>query len=185
MKMTIVKGFQMSPIYDSRFSQTKREDALQLEREASKQSSRFEYIKPLAILGITFPISLILVANSGGWEQDVTTASALGFFVIMFGLSLLLAMVALLIAAKILIGGFGPIGLAVLRLASALAVFDVVLLLLGGGWHFTVFPGLVATIILAGMIVWLFDFDLTEGALVAIIICVLKLALVIGKFFLL
>ena len=183
--MTIVMGFQMSPIYDPRFSQTKRDESIQLEQEASKQSSRIEYIKPLAIFAITFPISLILVANSGGWEQDVTAASALGFFVIKFGLSLLLAMIALLIAAKILIGGFGPIGLAVLRLASALAVFDVVLLLLGDGWHFTVFPGLVATIILACMIVWLFDFDLAEGALVAIIICVLKLALEIGIFFLL
>ncbi len=175
----------MSPIYDPRFSKTKRDESLQLERDTSKQSTHFEYVKPLVIFGITFPFSLILVANSGGWDQDITTASALCFFVINFGLSLLLAMVALLIAAKILIGGFGPIGLAVLRLASALAVFDVVLLLLGGGWHFTIFPGLVATILLAGMIVWLFDFDLTEGALVAIIICVLKLALVIGSYFLL
>ena len=175
----------MSPIHDPRFSQTKRDDALQLEREASKQSSRFEYVKPLVIFGIAFPFSLILVANSGGWDQDVTTASILGFFVIGFGLSLLLAMVALLIAAKILIGGFGFLGLAVLRMASVLAVFDVVSLLLGGGLNISIFPGLVATIILAGMIVWLFDFDLTEGALVAIIICVLKLALVIGLFFLL
>ena len=175
----------MSPIHDSRFSQTKRDDALKLEREASKQSSRLEYIKPLVIFGIAFPFSLILVANSGGWDQDVTTTSILSFFVFRFGLSLLLAMGALLIAAKILIGGFGPFGLAFLRMASALAVFDVVSLLLGGGWNLSVFPGLVATIILAGMIVWLFDFDLTEGALVAIIICILKLAVVIGLFFLL
>lgn len=174
----------MSPIYDPRFSQTKREGALQLEQDASKQASRIEYIKPLVILGIAFPLAMMMVVGSIVPRQDVTTASILGFSVISFGLSLLLAMVALLIASKILIGNFGPIGLAVLRMASVLAVFDVVYLLLGGGWNITVFPGLVATVILVGMIVWLFDLDLISGALVAIIIFVLKPALVIGSYFL-
>lgn len=175
----------MSPIYDPRFSKTKCDESLQLERDASKQSTHIEYIKPLVILAIAFPLALIMVVGSRASSQDITAISILGFFIIRFGLSLLLAMVALLMASKLLIGNFGPIGLAFLRMASALAVFDVVYLLLGGGFNLTIFPGLVATVLLAGMIVWLFDLDLTGGALVAIIICVLKLALVIGSYFLL
>lgn len=173
----------MSPIYDPRFSKTKRDDALQLEREASKQASRFEYIKPLIIFGIALPFALILVLWFVRRGPDVTTVSVLVSYFLGLGFSLFIAMVALLLASKIIIGSFGPFGLAILRMAAGLAIFDVVYLLLGGSYEITIFPGLVAMVMLAGMIVWLFDFDLFEGALVAIIICVLKLAIVLGQFY--
>ena len=173
----------MSPIYDPRFSKTKRDDALHLEREASKQSSQFEYIKPLIIFGIALPLALIIVLGFVRRGPDVTTVSVLVSYFLGLGFSLFIAMVALLLASKIIIGSFGPFGLAILRMAAGLAIFDVVYLLLGGSFNITVFPGLVAMVILAGMIVWLFDFDLFEGALVAIIICVIKLAIVLGLFY--
>ena len=65
----------MSPIYDPRFSQTKREEALQLEQDASKQASRIEYIKPLVILGIAFPLAMMMIVGSRVPSQDFTTAS--------------------------------------------------------------------------------------------------------------
>ena len=173
----------MSPIYDSRFSQSKRDDALQLDKQVSEQTVRLEYIKPIVILGLAFPLALVLVFGSIHSGQDISSANVLGAHLFRFGISLFIAMAALLLAAKILVGSFGPVGLAVLRMSSALAVFDVVYLLLGGGFNITVFPGLVAMVILAGMTMWLFDFDLFEGALVAIIICVVKLCIVLGLFY--
>ncbi len=101
-----------------------------------------------------------------------------------FGLSVVVGMTALVVATKLMAGGTGPLRLAVPRIAGALAGFDVAYLLLGGNLHITVFPGLVATFILVGLIVWLFEMDLTEGAIVGIIICMLKLATTIGSYFL-
>ncbi len=173
----------MSPIYDPRYSKVRRDEALQKDRETSRSTGQMEYIKPLVLLGLGLPIAATLAVQGAGAHPDVSTASVLGTYLLQFGLSVLLGLAALLLATKLMAGGPGPLALAVLRVAGALAVFDVTYLLLGGNLQITIFPGLVAIFILTGLIVWLFDMDLFQGALVGIIICVAKLAVAITTFF--
>ena len=142
-----------------------------------------EYVKPLVLLGLGLPIAATLAVRGAGAHPDIGTAIVLGNYLLQYGLSVLLGLAALLIATKLMAGGPGPLALAVLRLAGALAVFDVTYLLLGGNLQITMFPGLVGIFILTGLIVWLFGMDLFQGALVGIIICVAKLAVAISTFF--
>lgn len=174
----------MSPIYDPRFSKTQREEALQDDRAASERATRWESIKPLVLLALSLPIAIALSVQWAGASPDVSTASVIGRYLLQFGLSVVLGMTALVVATKLMAGGAGPLRLAVPRIAGALAAFDVAYLLLGGNLQISMFPGLVAVFVLVGVVVWLFEMDLAEGALVGIIICVLKLALVIGSYFL-
>lgn len=174
----------MSPIQDPRFSKVQRDAALQEERTASDRAAQLEYVKPLAVLGIGLPIAIALVVQWAGTHPDINTASVTGRYLLQFGLSVVLGMAALVVATKLMAGSSGPLHLAVLRMAGALAVFDVTYLLLGGNLQITMYPGLVATFVLVGMIVWLFEMDLAEGALVGIIVCTLKLAATIGSYFL-
>ncbi len=173
----------MSPIYDPRFSKVSRDEALQEDRAASERGARLEYVKPLLLLALALPIAITLAVQWAGVHPDINTASVIGRYLLQFALSVVLGMTALVVATKIMAGGAGSWRLAVLRMAGALAVFDVTYLLLGGNLYITVFPGLVATFILVGLIVWLFEMDLAEGAIVGIIICTLKLAVTIGSYF--
>lgn len=173
----------MSPIQDPRFSKVHKRETLQQDRDAGERAARMEYIKPLALLGIGLPIAIALVVQWAGPRPDLSTASAAGRYLLQFGLSIALGMTALVVATKLMAGGAGPLRLAILRMAGALAVFDVTYLLLGGNLQITMFPGLVATFVLVGLIVWLFEMDLAEGALVGIIVCTLKLAATIGSYF--
>ena len=173
----------MSPIYDPRYSKVRRDEALEKDRETSRSTAQMEYVKPLVLLGLGLPIAATLAVRGAGAPPDVGTASVLGSYLLQFGLSVVLGLAALLIATKLMAGGPGPLALAVLRLGGALAVFDVTYLLLGGNLQITIFPGLVSIFILTGLIVWLFDMDLFQGALVGIVICVAKLAVAISTFF--
>ncbi len=174
----------MSPIQDPRFSKTQRDEALQEDRAASDHAARLEHVKPLVLLALGLPIAIALVVQWAGTNPDVGTASVIGRYLLQFGLSVVLGMTALVVATKLMAGGTGPLRLAVPRIAGALVVFDVTYLLLGGSLQISIFPGLVAVFVLVGVVVWLFEMDLAEGALVGIIICMLKLAVVIGSYFL-
>ena len=173
----------MSPIQDPRFSKVQRDAALQEDRAASERVARSEYFKPLALLGIGLPIAIALVVQWAGPHPDISTASVAGRYLLQFGLSIALGMTALVLTTKLMAGSPGPLHLAVLRMAGALAAFDVTYLLLGGNLQITMYPGLVATFVLVGLIIWLFEMDLAEGALVGITICMLKLATTIGSYF--
>ncbi len=174
----------MSPIQDPRFSKVQRDAALQEERTASDCTDRLEYVKPAVLLAVCLPVAMTLAVQWASAHPDISTASVVGRYLFQFALSVVLGMTALIVATKIMAGGAGPLRLAVPRIAGALAVFDVTYLLLGGNLYITMFPGLVATFLLVGVVVWLFEMDLAEGAVVGIVICTLKLAVTIGSYFL-
>ena len=75
------------------------------------------------------------------------------------------------LAAKLWLGGAGPLGLAILRLAGIYAMTDligiVVAPLLMVGW-------LIKIAVYVAMLAWLFDFEIAESIMVALITFVLK-----------
>ncbi len=84
---------------------------------------------------------------------------------------------ALLVAERLFLGDAGPRGLAALRLAAALAGAQALATLLGG----VLIYGLVlVTVAYCLLIVWLFDMEFVEAALVALISWVLVIIVIVG-----
>ena len=174
----------MPPIQDPRFSKARWNETLQEQREATERTDRMEYIKPLVMLGVCAPIALGLFVRLASSDPEVSAAGFAVVYSIGLGVSVAVGILALFIASQLYLGGAGPLGLATLRIAGACAAQDVAYLLLGGGVRLTAFPFLTAVFIFVGLVVWLFEIDLSDAALVAIIILVLKLLVWVALMFL-
>lgn len=174
----------MPPIQDPRFSKARWNETLQEQREASERTGRKEYIKPLVMLGVCAPIALGLFVRLAWSNPEVSAAAFAVVYPIGLGVSVAVGILALFIASQLILGGAGPLGLATLRIAGACAAHDVAYLLLGGRVGLTAFPFLTAVFIFVGLVVWLFEMDLSDAALVAIIILVLKLLVWVALVFL-
>lgn len=129
-----------------------------------------EYIKPLVMLVAGAATVMLL---------DIGDASAL-LYPVLLAIELAFGLAGLWLACKLYVGGAGPLGLAVLRLAGIYAATDVIAMLadplgaLGLIIHLLCFVGLLA---------WLFDFDPWETVVVLVVTFLLKIvasAAVIG-----
>lgn len=139
---------------------------------------RAELLKPLILLAVCAPVTVILWAMIDG----VTLLGALLQYIVILPILVVVNMVALFIAAAIgAVDEGGPLFLGVVRMVGVVAgmqlawtFFDYVpLFLLGLILSFLVFAGLME---------WLFDFTLGESAGLAIVLLVLQILVMISIF---
>jgi hypothetical protein len=166
----------MSPIDDPRHSKARWREAREADREESQRAARVEYVKPLIVLPAAVLVGLLLAIRGAHGAAAVAVA---GYFT-WLGLAVGVGMAGLLISARLFLGGAGPAGLAVLRLAAALAGAHVVWTILPLGGMLNVG---VAGLAFVGLVVWLFDMDLEEAALLGLVILVLVIALSVALAF--
>ncbi len=155
----------MSPIQDPRFSHAHKSQMRQQDRDASERAARMEYIKPTVMLLLGGGIVMGSALSSGG------VGSAL-FYVLVITIELIVGVAGLWAASAIWLGGMGPLGLGILRLAGIYAMTDMITLFLGElafvGW-------LIRLVCYVAMLAWLFDLDPAESILLAILTFVLKI----------
>jgi hypothetical protein len=162
----------MSPIYDPRFSKTRWEQDLQKEREAGEHAARMEYIKPLVMLlvGGLIVMGLHLVTTPD--DPDGVSGPVLAaMYPVVLSIELAFGVAGLWVAATLWLGGAGPLGLGILRLAGIYAMTDLIAIivapLLMVGWLITISLYVV-------MLAWLFDFEVKDSIAVALITFLLK-----------
>ncbi len=155
----------MSPIQDPRFSHAHKSQMLQQDRDAGERAARMEYIKPTVMLLLGGGIVMGSLLSSGG------AGSAL-LYVLFISIELIVGVAGLWAASAIWLGGMGPLGLGILRLAGIYAMTDMITLFLGElafvGW-------LIRLVCYVAMLAWLFDLDPAESIFLAILTFVLKI----------
>lgn len=155
----------MSPIQDPRFSHAHKSQMRQQDRDDSERAARMEYIKPavMLLLGGGIVLGYLLLSSGVG--------SAL-LYVVILSIELIVGVAGLWAASAIWLGGMGPLGLGILRLAGIYAMTDMIALFLGElafvGW-------LIQLVCYVAMLAWLFDLDPAESILLAILTFVLKI----------
>ncbi len=166
----------MAPVHDPRYSKARWNDVHQADQRDAEAIARMEYIKPLALVAAGVPIGMLLATRGPAGAE-----AAVGWLVFL-GASIVLSMIALFIAARLFLGGGGPLGLDILRIAGAATVADATFLLIAGGFIVSVVSVVGASFVFVGLVVWLFDMDLEDAALLAIIIWVLRILLAVAIF---
>ncbi len=155
----------MSPIQDPRFSHAHKSQMRQQDRDAGERAARMEYIKPTVMLLLGGGIVMGYLLLSSG------VVSAL-FYLPVITIELIVGVAGLWAASAIWLGGMGPLGLGILRLAGIYAMTDMITLFLGElafvGW-------LIRLVCYVAMLAWLFDLDPAESILLAILTFVLKI----------
>ncbi len=162
----------MSPVHDPRFSETRRQENLQKDVEAGEQAARMEYIKPLVMLLVGGLVVMGLHLMTTPEDPDEVSGPVLAArYPIGLAIELAFGVVGLWVAATLWLGGAGPLGLAILRLAGIYAMTDligmIVAPLLMVGW-------LIKIALYVVMLAWLFEFDIKESIVVALITFLLK-----------
>ena len=155
----------MSPIQDPRFSNAHKSQMRQQDRDAGERAARMEYIKPtvMLLLGGGIVVGSVLSSGSAG--------SAL-LYVLVLSVELIVGVAGLWAASAIWLGGMGPLGLGILRLAGIYAMTDMIALFLGE----LAFVGLLIQLVCyVAMLAWLFELDPAESILLAILTFVLKI----------
>ncbi len=155
----------MSPIQDPRFSHAHKSQMRQQDRDAGERAARMEYIKPtvMLLLGGGIVVGSVLSSGSAG--------SAL-LYVLVLSVELIVGVAGLWAASAIWLGGMGPLGLGILRLAGIYAMTDMIALFLGE----LAFVGLLFQLVCyVAMLAWLFELDPAESILLAILTFVLKI----------
>lgn len=155
----------MSPIQDPRFSHAHKSQMRQQDRDDSERAARMEYIKPVVMLLLGGGIVVGSVLSSG------SAGSAL-LYVLVLSVELIVGVAGLWAASAIWLGGMGPLGLGILRLAGIYAMTDMIALFLGE----LAFVGLLIQLVCyVAMLAWLFELDPAESILLAILTFVLKI----------
>ena len=155
----------MSPIQDPRVSHAHKSQMRQQDRDAGERAARMEYIKPtvMLLLGGGIVVGSVLSSGSAG--------SAL-LYVLVISVELIVGVAGLWAASAIWLGGMGPLGLGILRLAGIYAMTDMIALFLGE----LAFVGLLIQLVCyVAMLAWLFELDPAESILLAILTFVLKI----------
>lgn len=151
------------PIEDPRYAAKRRERLLDEQADAAA-AARLEYIKPIVMLVGGVAVVMGMSVTAGGREALL--------YPIVLAIELVFGVLGLYVATKLWLGGVGPLGLAILRLAGIYAVTDVVSLLtqplLIVGW-------LITAAVYVGLLAWLFELEVMESVILALITFLLKL----------
>ncbi len=162
----------MSPVHDPRFSETRRQENRQKDLEAGEQAARMEYIKPVVMLlvGGLVVMGLYLMATPED-PDGISGAVLAASYPIGLAIELVVGVVGLWVAATLWLGGAGPLGLAIVRLAGIYAMTDLISIVVAPlailGW-------LIVVALYVVMLAWLFEFDIKESIIVALITFLLK-----------
>jgi hypothetical protein len=163
----------MSPVHDPRFSEARRSKSVLLDQQAGERAARMEYIKPLVML-LVGGVTVVVILLSTGADDPNAPSGAIRALAYPIGLALELAfgVAGLWVAAKLWLGGAGPLGLAILRLAGIYATTDLIGMVVAPlqmvGW-------IITLVLYVVMLAWLFDFEVLESAFVALITFLLKI----------
>lgn len=91
---------------------------------------------------------------------------------VIIAVELVFGLLGLWIAAKLWLGGVGPLGLGILRLAGIYAITDLIAMLVAPlmilGWF-------IRVVVYVGLLAWLFDLEPNDSIIVALITWLLKL----------
>ena len=161
----------MSPIQDPRFTQA-HTDAREADFADSRRIVRWEYLKALLTLVIALGATLLL-----GIVGSQSPQIALVWLAVKLGGGLVVAFIALLIAEQLFLGDAGPKGLAALRLAGALVGAQMVWAVFGA---VPLYGIVLSSFAYAVLIVWLFEFDLVDAVLLAVLSWMLVIAVIVG-----
>lgn len=162
----------MSPVPDPRFPDTRWAKILQEDSEAAERAGRMDYVKPLVMLivggGAVMTMRLFFAGEGADGASGPVTAL---LYPVFLALALVFGVAGLWVAAKLWMGGAGPLGLAVLRLAGIYAMTDLIAMctapLMWVGW-------LLQLVCYVAMLAWLFELDAGESIAVALITFLLK-----------
>ena len=163
----------MSPIQDPRFSSAHKRETLQQDRDAGQRAARMEYIKPtvMLLLGGGIVIGSLLSSGGSGPDEMSGVGSAL-LYVLVISIELIVGVAGLWAASALWLGGMGPLGLGILRLAGIYAMTDLIGLFLGElafvGW-------LIQIVCYVAMLAWLFELDPADSIFLAVLTFVLKI----------
>ncbi len=163
----------MSPIQDPRFSSARKSQTLQQDRDAGERAARMEYVKPTVMLLLGGGIVMgYLLSSSGVGPDEMSGVGNALLYVLVISIELIVGVAGLWAASAIWLGGMGPLGLGILRLAGIYAMTDLIGLFLGElafvGW-------LIQMVCYVAMLAWLFELDLGESIFLAILTFVLKI----------
>lgn len=163
----------MPPIQDPRFSKARWNETLQEQREATERTGRMEYIKPLVMLVIGGGVVMALLTFAGSGDPDELSGPAAALlYPVRLVFALFFGVAGLWLAAKLWLGGVGPLGLAILRLAGIYAATDLIPIIAAPlqflGWF-------VYLVCYVGLLAWLFDLEAIESMMLALITFVLKI----------
>ena len=162
----------MSPVPYPRYSQARWDKNLQENREADEQAARMEYIKPLVMLLVGGLVVMGLHLMTTPEDPDGISGLVLAAgYPIGLAIELAFGVAGLWIAATLWLGGAGPLGLAIVRLAGIYAMTDLIGIIVAPlvmvGW-------LIMVVLYVVMLAWLFEFDIKESIMVALITFLLK-----------
>jgi hypothetical protein len=146
---------------------------LQQDREAGARAARREYIKPLVLLLVGGAVVMVVLGLRGADDPDAPAGAVLALvYPIGLAIQLVFGVAGLWIAANLWLGGAGPLGLAILRLAGVYAMTDLIGIVVAPlhlvGW-------IIKIAIYVAMLAWLFEFEIAESIIVALITFVIKI----------
>lgn len=159
------------PIEDPSFAARRREVEAK-EAAAAERGGRMEYVKPLVMLVVGAGVVMGITAVNNGTEE-VGGALLAALYPVGLAIELVFGVVGLIIACRLWIGGAGPVGLAILRLAGIYAVTDVVAILSEGLMFLS---WLIQAVVYVCLLAWLFELEVSESIILALITWILKVA---------
>ena len=134
------------------------------DRRDAERAARIEYLKPLFMLVIGGSVVQVLLFTQEGWW-------ALAYPVVML-IELAFGVAGLWLSCKLLVGGVGYLGLAILRLAGIYAAMDVLGLFAA---NFGCIGLIIQLVIYVGLLAWLFEFEWRDAVIVAFVTFMIKL----------
>jgi len=156
----------MSPVHDPRYSSSRWEKIAEKEREESARAARNEWVIPFAIAAVAGIVVFSIAFAAAGPEGPAIV-------LISRGIELVLGILGLWICATLWLGGVGPLGLAILRLAACYFTYDAIQMI-GALFEIPVIPWLIAVVVYISMLAWLFEIEWTDAFILAIVTGLIK-----------
>ncbi len=163
----------MAPYIDPKLPRSSWKDSLEIERTQARQCVRMEYIKPLVML-LVGGGAMITYHCFSNRDPDFTGPALAGIYAGILLIQLVFGVTGLLIACKLWLGGAGRLGLGILRLLGIYAIADLVRLGTDAiglglvGW-------LIELAVYVSLLAWLFELEIRDSIVLAVITWVLKL----------
>lgn len=158
------------PVADPRFAARRHQELLQ-ETSASSRATRLEYLKPLIMFFAGAGFVVIYTASTAG-NKELSGAAFAGLYCIGFAIQLVVGFLGLWAASSLWLGGIGPFGLSMLRLAGIYGVFDAARILAS---PLSALGTILCLIMYVILLAWLFELELGDSIILALITFLIKI----------